>query len=664
MRVQLRGTESLNLAEVQVFNGSFINLARGQTATATQSSELGAFGDCTGANTATADKAVDGNISGNFADCSVAHTNLQAQPWWQVDLGAGRTTIDRIVLWNRTDACCSARLSNFDVLVSGDGNTFTSIYYRSAAAPRPLEIAVGARYVRVQLRQREALNLAEVQVFQGSTNLALDGAATQSSELGAFGDCTGANTATADKAVDDNTNGNFAVCSVSHTNTEDQPYWQVDLGSPESFDLIVLWNRTDCCATRLSDFKVLLSTDGVTFTPIHYQLAAAPTTLEIASFAPLRSNVGLSVLSYREEGSSVVISFGSPPFDRFSISPTAFVANTITFVTLSATAADSAASVSINSEATTSKRVNLNVGLNTITVVVTAQDGTTTKTYTVTVTRAQSSNANLSSLPIDEVIPSGFRSVTLIPTFSPDVIDYDATVASTTQFVFARATPEDSTATLTMNGLDFLGIFPEMSVGSNLITVVVTAQDGTTTKTYTVDVLRPSTNANLSALSLSPGTLTPQLDIIRTDYTATVANATTSVTVGATTANNAASVTVGATTANNAASVTINGGTSLNVGENTITVVVTAEDGTTKTYTVIVTRAASNNANLSALTLSAGTVTPALTPAFDADTTSYTTDLDYAFTSVSVSSTAVSSTASVSIAGISGAARAVPLNRP
>ena len=112
VRVQLRGRESLNLAEVQVFGGS-TNLARGQTATATQSSELGAFGDCTGANTATADKAVDGNISGAFADCSVSHTNVEDQPYWQVNLGSLQT-VDRIVLFNRTDDCCSARLSDFD----------------------------------------------------------------------------------------------------------------------------------------------------------------------------------------------------------------------------------------------------------------------------------------------------------------------------------------------------------------------------------------------------------------------------------------------------------------------------------------------------------------------------------------------------------------------
>ncbi|WP_256449048.1 hypothetical protein, partial [Lysinibacillus sp. GbtcB16] len=51
-----------------------------------------------------------------------------------------------------------------------------------------------------------------------------------------------------------------------------------------------------------------------------------------------------------------------------------------------------------------------------------------------------------------------------------------------------------------------------MNVGSNLINLLVTAQDRTTTNTYTVTVDRaplPSSNADLAALALSGGTLTP-----------------------------------------------------------------------------------------------------------------------------------------------------------
>ncbi|UUZ51847.1 cadherin-like beta sandwich domain-containing protein [Massilia sp. B-10] len=117
-----------------------------------------------------------------------------------------------------------------------------------------------------------------------------------------------------------------------------------------------------------------------------------------------------------------------------------------------------------------------------------------------------------------------------------------------------------------------------------------------------------SANANLSALSLSSGTLAPVFASGTTSYTASVGNATTSLTVTPTVADATASITVNgvAVTSGNAS-----GAIALNVGSNTITTVVTAQDGTTtKTYTVTVTRAASANADLSALSLSSGTLSP------------------------------------------------------
>jgi uncharacterized lipoprotein YajG len=129
-----------------------------------------------------------------------------------------------------------------------------------------------------------------------------------------------------------------------------------------------------------------------------------------------------------------------------------------------------------------------------------------------------------------------------------------------------------------------------LNVGANTITVVVTAPDGSTTKTYTVTVTRAASSvATLSNLTLSNGTLSPAFASGTTGYSASVPLATTSVTVTPTTTDANATVTVnGTSVASGAASPPIN----LNVGANTITVVVTAQDGsTTKTYTVTVTRA-------------------------------------------------------------------------
>jgi trimeric autotransporter adhesin len=113
-----------------------------------------------------------------------------------------------------------------------------------------------------------------------------------------------------------------------------------------------------------------------------------------------------------------------------------------------------------------------------------------------------------------------------------------------------------------------------------------------------------SSNADLSGLTLSLEVLTPAFASATTSYTASVGNATSSITVTPTTADGNATVTVnGATVTSGSASATI----PLNVGDNTITTVVTAQDGTTtKTYTVTVNRAAAGVATLATTSALAG----------------------------------------------------------
>ncbi|QMV41907.1 cadherin-like beta sandwich domain-containing protein [Cohnella cholangitidis] len=163
----------------------------------------------------------------------------------------------------------------------------------------------------------------------------------------------------------------------------------------------------------------------------------------------------------------------------------------------------------------------------------------------------------------------------------------------------------DVTATVTVNGQSLMAgaVSVDLNVGSNPITIVVTAQNGTT-NTYTVTVAREASgDANLSGLTLSSGTLSPAFAPGTTSYTASVTNSVYSIAIMPTMANVTATVTVNGQTLT-AGAVSVD----LNVGSNTITIVVTAQNGTTKTYTVTVTRAASDDANLSGLTLSSGTL--------------------------------------------------------
>jgi F5/8 type C domain len=66
-------------------------------------------------------------------------------------------------------------------------------------------------------------------------------------------------TAGAAGAVDGNTDGNWSNGSVTHTLLDANAWWQVDLSASATVSSIVVWNRTDCCSTRLSDYWVFVS---------------------------------------------------------------------------------------------------------------------------------------------------------------------------------------------------------------------------------------------------------------------------------------------------------------------------------------------------------------------------------------------------------------------
>jgi RHS repeat-associated protein len=82
------------------------------------------------------------------------------------------------------------------------------------------------------------------------TNFALNQAATQSS--------THASGAVASRAVDGNTDGLFANGSVTHTLSEANAWWHVDLSQVRSINTINVWNRVEA-PERLTNFYVFVS---------------------------------------------------------------------------------------------------------------------------------------------------------------------------------------------------------------------------------------------------------------------------------------------------------------------------------------------------------------------------------------------------------------------
>ncbi len=85
------------------------------------------------------------------------------------------------------------------------------------------------------------------------SNVALNKTATQSSTYPTYPAANAVNGYTAGNSVGNNNTG------ITHTNLDQNAWWEVDLGEVMELDSVVIYNRSDCCAARLSDYHVLIS---------------------------------------------------------------------------------------------------------------------------------------------------------------------------------------------------------------------------------------------------------------------------------------------------------------------------------------------------------------------------------------------------------------------
>lgn len=172
-----------------------------------------------------------------------------------------------------------------------------------------------------------------------------------------------------------------------------------------------------------------------------------------------------------------------------------------------------------------------------------------------------SNNANLSSLAVE-----GY---TLSPTFSPETTHYTVSVANSVTSVNITASPSQEGASVSGAGQKTL------NSGINTFQIIVTAESGVT-KTYTIEVTRRSNDANLSSLRVGgyPGyTLSPSFNPGITTYYVSVPF-------------DESTTEIIATPSSESATVTGAGYKNLNPGINVHEIIVTAEDGNTKVYTV------------------------------------------------------------------------------
>ena len=152
-----------------------------------------------------------------------------------------------------------------------------------------------------------------------------------------------------------------------------------------------------------------------------------------------------------------------------------------------------------------------------------------------TVPAETSTDATLSALTLSDID---------FGTFASGTTSYSASVANSVTQTTVTPTVNDSGASyvVKLGGVTDADGDISLAVGSNVITVEVTAEDGNTSRTYTVTVTRAaaSTDATLSALALS-GVDFGTFDSTTTSYTAQDVNSVSQTTVTPTVNDSAAS---------------------------------------------------------------------------------------------------------------------------
>ncbi|MCZ8513522.1 cadherin-like beta sandwich domain-containing protein [Paenibacillus filicis] len=251
-------------------------------------------------------------------------------------------------------------------------------------------------------------------------------------------------------------------------------------------------------------------------------------------------------------------------------------------------------------------------------------------------------------------------------TFDPATTTYAVNVDNTIAAISMTPTAADTGATIKVNGTPTVSGATygpvNLAVGANTLRIDVTAADGTP-KAYTITVNRadvpvvPSSNANLSGLTISSGVLSPAFNANTTAYSVNVDNSVTSFKETPTAADTGATIKVNSTSTASGATY---GPVNLAVGANTFRIDVTAADGTLKTYTITVNRAdvpvvppaPSSNANLSGLKVWNGSTQLDLTPGtVTVSTYSYSTSVRPSVSSIVVQAASEHNKAVVKING-------------
>jgi hypothetical protein len=230
-------------------------------------------------------------------------------------------------------------------------------------------------------------------------------------------------------------------------------------------------------------------------------------------------------------------------------------------------------------------------------------------------------DASLSGLSVAPEPSAGFH-------YDPALTSYSFSVFNSVYSMDIVPTVSSSVyRSLTINGVPAVSGSPHtafLATGLNQIPIAVTAEDGITVQTYTLQVTRLSHNgdlsndANLGSLQISPGLLA--FDPAVTYYSLTVGSQVESVDlIPAASAAEHKQLSINGVPVVSGAPYTVQ----LSSGPNIVSIEVTAEDDTEKIYTLEVFREHyGNDSSLSRLDVSRGTLE------FDPDVTEYTVYVD------------------------------------
>ncbi|XP_063055656.1 uncharacterized protein LOC134449570 [Engraulis encrasicolus] len=232
-----------------------------------------------------AENAIDGGLDTEYLSGSCAHTRLQSDPWWRVDLMAVHR-VESVTITNRED-CCEWRLDGAEILVgnslenNGNSNPVCAVVSSIPAGEsitfqcngmegrfvniiRPgcfkflslcevevhASLVAGAVFPPQDLMEDYVEKPSETQCsdIQVPGNLASRGRAAQSSQYDHLGD--------AKNAIDRNRSPLYHSGSCSHSRQETSPWWRVDLLKRLRVASVTVTNRGDCCAERINGAEI------------------------------------------------------------------------------------------------------------------------------------------------------------------------------------------------------------------------------------------------------------------------------------------------------------------------------------------------------------------------------------------------------------------------